>query len=178
MNQGPEISTQEVNAALTNQPKIIQVDGKDVQIYSHGPRRMVAIDEIVNQVIDLTQQVYVPIETNKTLDNLLEDEKTQLNKIISQFPIEDLSNMVLQYSIKDIRAFKSRQLAQFATLGVKALFLILNPDLENPKCSEDWIWDKIPIQGDDSLGEQIINAYGEKTAAPFVVSVMTIKSLG
>ena len=170
--------THEVNAALTNQPKTIQVDGKTVPIYSHCLRRMVKIDELTNQVIDLTGGIYIPTETNKTLDNLTEIEKDQLNTIVSQFSIEDLSAMVLQYSIKDIRAFKSQQLSQYASLGVSALFHILNVDINNPEYTEDWIWDHIPIQGEGSLGEQIINLYGEQTAAPFVVAVMQLKSLG
>lgn len=170
--------TQQVNAALTNQPKTIQIDGKTVPIYSHSPRRMVLIDGITDQLIELSQQLYHPTETHKTLDSLSEDEKNRINTILSQFTIEELSEMVLQYSSDQIRTFENQRFSQYAALGVNALFHIINVDIKNPEFTEDWIWDHIPIQGEGSLGEQVINLYNEqKSPIPFLQALAGARSL-
>lgn len=170
--------TQQVNAALTNQPKIITINGQDIPIYSHSPRRMVLIDGITDQLIELSKQAYTPTKTNKTLDILAENEKEILNTILSQFSIEDISEMVLQYSADAMRTFENNRFSQYAALGVKALFYIMNVDIKNPEFTEDWIWENVPIQGENSLGERVINLYNEqKTPLPFLQALAGARSL-
>ena len=101
-----------------------------------------------------------------------------MGSIISQFTIEDLSEMVLQYSAEKIRTFENQRFSQYASLGVKALFHIINVDIKNPEFTEDYIWDNIPIQGEGSLGEQIINRYNEqKSPLPFLQALAGARSL-
>ena len=129
---------QAINEAMANIPIEFQVDDKTLQIHSKSANRMVIIDKIIGEL------------------QLLGEEEID-------FPDfeEDLSEEILRKQRNEFMIKVEEKNAKIREKIFKVIFNIVNPSLDKPEVTIEWLMEHLDIT-EGGTADQIIDAYNDK----------------
>ncbi len=129
---------QAINEVIANIPIEFQVDDKTLQIHSKSANRMVIIDKIIGEL------------------QLLGEEEIEFPEFE-----EDLSEEKLREQRNEFMIKVEEKNAKIREKTFKVIFNIVNPILDKPEVSIDWLMEHLDIT-EGGTANQIMDAYNEK----------------
>ena len=129
---------QAINEVIANIPIEFKVEDKTFLIYSKSANRMIIIDKIIGELQQLGEEEIEFPDFNE--DSSEEELKEQRNKFMIK--VEE-KNAKIREKI------------------FKVIFNIVNPNLEQPEITIEWLLEHLDIT-EGGIADQIIDAYNEK----------------
>ncbi len=129
---------QAINEAIANIPIEFEVNDKVLQIHSKSANRMVVIDKIISEL------------------QLLGEEEIEFPDFEEELSEEKLKEQRDEFMLK-----VEEKNAKIREKIFKVIFNIINPNLDKPEVTIEWLMEHLDIT-EGGVADQIIDAYNEK----------------